>query len=228
MIQHSVHKSERVFHENIAIGISLSMLGGFLDAYTYILKGGVFANAQTGNLVLFSLSVFSGDWYKARTYLIPIFMFALGILLSELLKSKDQYNAGYRRITMVLSAESLIIIIVGTVGKYIPNAIVNSIISFLAAVQVANFNKVNGSAVATTMITGNLRSAMVNAALFFKTKNRIYIENIITYASVIIAFGMGAVTGAFFSRRIQELGILVCLFFLLISYGIIRWEKKKY
>ena len=42
--------------ETILIGTLLALAGGFLDAYTYICRGGVFANAQTGNIVLFSIS----------------------------------------------------------------------------------------------------------------------------------------------------------------------------
>ena len=33
----------------------LAFTGGFLDAYTYLLRGGVFANAQTGTMVLMAL-----------------------------------------------------------------------------------------------------------------------------------------------------------------------------
>lgn len=42
-------------HEKMAVGICLALAGGFLDAYTYLLRGGVFANAQTGNIVLFGI-----------------------------------------------------------------------------------------------------------------------------------------------------------------------------
>ena len=38
----------------------LSMSGGLQDAYTYIARGNVFANAQTGNIVLLSQSAFEG------------------------------------------------------------------------------------------------------------------------------------------------------------------------
>ncbi|MEF9840560.1 MAG: DUF1275 family protein, partial [Lachnospiraceae bacterium] len=43
-------KSTRI-SETFLIGAILAMVGGFLDAYTYLCRGGVFANAQTGNLV---------------------------------------------------------------------------------------------------------------------------------------------------------------------------------
>ena len=40
----------------------LSASGGLQDAYTYIARGEVFANAQTGNIVLLSQNLFSANW----------------------------------------------------------------------------------------------------------------------------------------------------------------------
>src|SRR6185437_11215017 len=37
---------------SVAVACLLSLSGGFLDAFTYIGHGGVFANAMTGNVVL--------------------------------------------------------------------------------------------------------------------------------------------------------------------------------
>src|SRR5580658_6145873 len=38
--------------EDLPTGLLLAGVGGFLDAYTFVGRGGVFANAQTGNIVL--------------------------------------------------------------------------------------------------------------------------------------------------------------------------------
>ena len=38
--------------ERFRIGALLAVAGGLLDAYTYLMRDGVFANAQTGNIVL--------------------------------------------------------------------------------------------------------------------------------------------------------------------------------
>ena len=46
---------EKQMSENFILGIMLALTGGFLDAYTYITRGGVFANAQTGNIVLMAI-----------------------------------------------------------------------------------------------------------------------------------------------------------------------------
>jgi hypothetical protein len=38
--------------DTLPTGLLLACAGGFLDAYTFVGRGGVFANAQTGNIVL--------------------------------------------------------------------------------------------------------------------------------------------------------------------------------
>ena len=50
-------ESSRQMSESVRIGIFLTMAGGFMDAYSYICRGKVFANAQTGNIVLLGQSL---------------------------------------------------------------------------------------------------------------------------------------------------------------------------
>ena len=39
--------------ESIELGIVLALAGGFMDAYSYVARDGVFANAQTGRRKIF-------------------------------------------------------------------------------------------------------------------------------------------------------------------------------
>ena len=40
---------------SVILGILLAIVGGFLDAYTFVSRDGVFANAQSGNMVIFAV-----------------------------------------------------------------------------------------------------------------------------------------------------------------------------
>ena len=51
---------------------TLIAVAGFWGAYTYLLRGNVFCNAQTGNVVLMGLALGSAEWAKAGYYLVPI------------------------------------------------------------------------------------------------------------------------------------------------------------
>ena len=78
-----MEKQRLKMYESFFVGAILAVIGGYLDAYTYIARGQVFANAQTGNVVLLGLRAADGEWARALMYLMPIIAFALGIFLSE-------------------------------------------------------------------------------------------------------------------------------------------------
>jgi uncharacterized membrane protein YoaK (UPF0700 family) len=59
--------------------VFLTLSGGLQDAYTYCVRGQVFANAQTGNIVLMSQRAFAGDLAGVLRYLIPLLAFALAL-----------------------------------------------------------------------------------------------------------------------------------------------------
>ena len=55
----------------------LTLSGGFQDAYAYCFRGQVFANAQTGNIVLLSAHLLHGSWGNALHYAIPLVAFPM-------------------------------------------------------------------------------------------------------------------------------------------------------
>ena len=57
--------------KSVRLGVLLAAVGGFLDAYTYVTRGGVFAGAQTGNVVLLGVDVAGGRWVEALVFLPP-------------------------------------------------------------------------------------------------------------------------------------------------------------
>ena len=56
----------RVYYTLIAIA-------GFFGAYTFLLRGKVFCNAQTGNLVLLGLAIGQAEWETAAYYLFRVY-----------------------------------------------------------------------------------------------------------------------------------------------------------
>ena len=50
----------------------MMLAGGYFGAFTYAIRGGVFCNAQSGNVVLLSMALSRGEWDRAGYLLIPI------------------------------------------------------------------------------------------------------------------------------------------------------------
>jgi hypothetical protein len=54
--------------EPLRVAIILSVVGGYLDAFTWIAHDGVIANAQTANVVLLGVNVAMGEWAQALRF----------------------------------------------------------------------------------------------------------------------------------------------------------------
>lgn len=78
----------------------LGFAGGFFDAYTYVARGGVFCNAQTGNLILMTLGICGGEGIRALRYLIPVAFFVLANIVGDI-----TYRAAKKRAEKRASAQ---------------------------------------------------------------------------------------------------------------------------
>ena len=153
------YTSRRQMSESLVTAAFLSVSGGLQDAYTYISRGKVFANAQTGNIVLLSQHICDGDFRSVMHYLVPLVFFALGVAAAELIRQKYQLARRIHWRQLVLIIEILLLFLVG----FLPeawNLIANAMVSFACAMQVQAFRKVNSYAFASTMCIGNIRSGM--------------------------------------------------------------------
>ena len=142
--------------EAFITALFLSVSGGLQDVYTYLYRGKVFANAQTGNIVLMAVKLFAGKWGEALRYLIPLCAFALGIFVAEFIRLKLKRMQWLHWRQLVVLFEILMLFVVGFLPQEL-NLLANSLVSFSCAMQVQSFRKVNGYAFASTMCIGNLR-----------------------------------------------------------------------
>lgn len=213
--------------EALSTAILLTLSGGFQDAYTYYNRGKVFANAQTGNIIIFGHNLMEGNFGLALRYLLPIAAFAGGIYMSEVIRGiyKEYKKLHWRQI--VVLTEVLLLFFVGFLPQSF-NMGANIVVSFVCAMQVEAFRKVKGSAFASTMCIGNLRSATENIYRFRHTKERICLEKSLSYYGVILVFGLGAVAGSFLTARFAERTIWVSCVLLLLIFCImfIKEETK--
>ena len=213
-------KNKNAIHESFSVGALLALAGGFLDAYTYLSRGGVFANAQTGNMVLLGIRLAERNWGGAVRYLIPIIAFAAGVLLAEWIQSALK---GRRWRQAVLLLEIALLAVIGFVPDGSWNWAVNVAVSFVCALQVEAFRTMHGLSYATTMCTGNLRSGTECIFLYFQTKNEVLLSNGIKYYAIIVVFIVGAMLGVFLTGWMAEravwvpAGLLVIVFSLLFQ-----------
>ena len=144
--------------QRMRVAYILTLVGGFLDAYTYFIRGGVFANAQTGNIVKLGIALANGARDKYLFYLIPICSFALGLLTALSIKEVLERKQVRLVRRSILAIEMAVLAVVGTLplGEGW-DLLANSLVSFVAALQYETFTTFRGKAIVTTMSTGNLK-----------------------------------------------------------------------
>lgn len=217
-------RSERI-SESLRLGTILSLAGGFMDAYSYSMRGGVFANAETGNIVLMGLQLLEGDLYGVLHYALPVGAFALGVFAAEVIRRQSVKTPSVHWKEWVLAAEILIAVITGFIPQA-GNHFVNVMISFICAMQVQAFRKVRGKGFATTMCTGNLRSGTELLASGLLDHKEGALIGGAHYYWIDLTFIGGAFIGAFFSKVLAERAIWICAVLLFACLVFIRYHKK--
>ena len=212
--------------ESFLTAVFLSLSGGLQDAYTYLFRGKVFANAQTGNIVLLSANLMDGNWERVLHYLVPLCAFALGVLAAEKMREHFQAMQRLHWRQLVVLCEIVMLFVVG----FFPqewNLMANALVSFACAMQVQSFRKVNGFSYASTMCIGNLRSGTENLHHYLHTKERKFLDSSLLYYGIIICFIIGAVIGNAVVRILHEKAILGCSFLLFVTFLIMFIDREK-
>ena len=215
--------SKRLLHgqmsESFVTAIFLSLSGGLQDAYTYFFRGKVYANAQTGNIVLLSQHLFTGDFLTALHYLIPLVAFASGILAAELFREHFQSLKALHWRQMIVLAEILLLFSVGFFPQEL-NLLANAVVSFSCAMQVQTFRKVNGYAFASTMCIGDLRSGVEAFCIWSKTHEPKVKDRMMRYFGIILLFAVGAGIGSMGAARLAGKTIWISCGLLLVSFAL--------
>lgn len=219
---------KRQMSDHLSVGILLAISGGLMDAYSYLFRGKVFANAQTGNILLFSVHFAQREWVQALHYLCPIAAFSCGIALAAIIRHITMQHGSLHWRQICVLFEAIILFF----AAYFPqewNLFANALISLACGTQVEAFRKIERTGVATTMCIGNLRLAIHSAVEhhFMHSQDDRHAAHIST--SIILAFAVGAVFGSVVIRRFGAYSIWCSTLLLLICFAMmfsVSTERK--
>lgn len=213
--------------ESYPLAIVLALTGGFLDAYTYVCRDDVFANAQTGNFARMAMSLANAHWLTALRYLLPILSFIIGVTLA--LRIRAWFQNGrlhWRQVSVLLEIALLGIVSLIPSGSR-SNVAANIVVSFTCAIQVESFRKFLGSAFASTMCTGNLRSATETLNRYFADKDPNVLRKSLRYYGIDLTFVAGCVFGTLMTKRFGTAAVLCCCAMLFAAFCMMFMPEEK-
>ena len=202
----------------------LIFVAGFLGAFTYVLRGGVFCNAQTGNVVLLGMELGKGDWNGALYYLIPIGAYILGAVVSELLPNPVKHRLAVRWDTLLIAVEMLVIVMLGFLPESAPVQISQVAVNFIASMQYNTFRQAEGVAVATTFVTNHIRQVGVGLAMEWRHRHdaeKPHRRKFLTHLGMLLFFAAGATIGTVFCVQFLGRAIWITLLPLAVVFAVL-------
>lgn len=217
--------------ETVWFSILLTCAGGIMDGYSYVVRGGVFANGQTGNFIKLGLGVVNGDPAQIIRSFVPIIGFWLGIFASEhifhvILKEQDSLMRDVRWKRQILLAETILLFAVGFIPDSTLNLVPNSLISFTAALQYCSFRRMGSSATYSSVFaSGNMRSCAENYYLGLVLKRPENLRKAFQYTGILGGFLLGAVAAAVCAGLLGVKTIWIACLLLLLLIAVTLKER---
>jgi uncharacterized membrane protein YoaK (UPF0700 family) len=181
---------------SLRFALVLMATTGFVDAYTFVERGGVFANAQTGNVILGAIAVSTGSWLQAFQHLASILVFSVGVLVATHLRATTPHHE-LRRPGLV--ALTLYAVMLGA-AAFVPSTarplIVVVPITLAAGLMFALFRRVDEFTYAPMLTTGNLTRWLEagHAHLYHPSPTSRHTFNV--FFALTMCFVAGALAGA--------------------------------
>ena len=136
-----VEEKKYLVCERKSVFALLTVSAGMMGAYTFNLRGGVFCNAQTANVVLMAMAIGQGNWLEGGYYLLPISAYLAGAFLSEILPSPVRRFGFLRWDTYLVAFEVLLLFLIGFIPLSWPHHLVQVLVNFIASMQYNTFRQ---------------------------------------------------------------------------------------
>lgn len=208
----------------------LMMSGGLLGAFTYCIRGGVFCNAQTGNIVLLGMAVGNGDWKGAAYFIIPITAYGIGAAVSEVLPGSVKKAGLMRWDTLLVGIEMLVTLLLGLLPESVPFQVSQVAINFICSMQYHTFRQAEGIPMATTFCTNHVRQTGISLVNWLRKGDAAYFRKSLRHGEMLLAFVVGAVLGTvlcnrFAGKAIWGASILLFIVFIDLLHADLTKEK---
>ena len=181
--------------DGLAVGVLLTLAGGFLESYSFITRSEVLANCQSGNLVLTAMFAVQGKWALALRWFAPVVAFVIGVLLTEFVRDRMKAHGHVHWRQAALLVEIALIFATGFMPEGDLNVTATVLIALACAIQADAFKKLHGSPYATIMCTANLRSGLIHLYDWRGHGNDDAAIKARDYFLIILCFMAGAILG---------------------------------
>ena len=216
----------KISRQSKRLALFLTFCAGYVDAYTFIVRGNTLVAGQTGNVVFLSVGLIQHNVSDASAKVMTLLSFMMGVFLLTLYKEKLRI---VKKPILSLIPLAVLSIIIGFVPLSVDNIYLVPPLAFCLGLVTTAFGEVSGIAYNNAFMTGNIKRTMLAFGDYFRTKHTPFLREALIFVSLLTSFVLGVVFSAYLTVFYHEktiLGVPVMMSIFYLSMLFASWKKK--
>ena len=203
----------------------LTFCAGFVDAYTFMERGGTLVAGQTGNVVFLSVELIHHKTGEIEVKLATMIAFMLGIFLITVFR--PFFEQSIWRVSSI-SPMVLICTLVGFMPSTVPNMLIVPPIAFCMGVVATAFGEVDGIVYNNSFMTGNIKKTMVAFGNFVRTQEKPYLKEGIFFVALLGSFVIGAIISTYLLQfyALRTIWIVAGILFTFMMFRLVQYVRR--
>jgi len=216
----------KISRQSKRLALFLTFCAGYVDAYTFIVRGNTLVAGQTGNVVFLSVGLIQHNVSDASAKVMTLLAFMMGVFLLTLYKEKLRI---VKKPILSLIPLAVLSLIIGFVPQTVDNIYLVPPLAFCMGLVTTAFGEVSGIAYNNAFMTGNIKRTMLAFGDYFRTKHTPFLREGLIFVSLLSSFVFGVIFSAYMTIYYQEktiLGIPLMMSIFYFSMLFASWRKK--
>ena len=216
----------KISRQSKRLALFLTFCAGYVDAYTFIVRGNTLVSGQTGNVVFLSVGLIQQNVSDASAKVMTLLFFMMGVFFLTLYKEKLRI---VKKPILSLIPLAVLSLIIGFVPQTVDNIYLVPPLAFCMGLVTTAFGEVSGIAYNNAFMTGNIKRTMLAFGDYFRTKHTPFLREGLIFVSLLSSFVFGVVFSAYLTIYYQEktiLGVPLMMSIFYFSMLFASWRKK--
>ena len=216
----------KISRQSKRLALFLTFCAGYVDAYTFIVRGNTLVAGQTGHVVFLSVGLIQQNVSDASAKVMTLLSFMMGVFLLTLYKEKLRI---VKKPILSLIPLAVLSTIIGFVPLSVDNIYLVPPLAFCMGLVTTAFGEVSGIAYNNAFMTGNIKRTMLAFGDYFRTKHTPFLREALIFVSLLTSFVLGVVFSAYLTIFYHEktiLGVPVMMSIFYLSMLFASWRKK--
>lgn len=196
----------KISRQSKRLALFLTFCAGYVDAYTFIVRGNTLVAGQTGNVVFLSVELIKNNVSDVRDKVLTLLAFMMGVFLLTVYKEKLRI---VKKPILSLIPLAILSIIIAFVPQTVDNIYLVPPLAFCMGLVTTAFGEVFGD--------------------YFRTKHTPFLREGFIFVSLLSSFVLGVVFSAYLTIFYHEktiLGVPIMMSVFYLSMLFASWQKK--